>query len=129
MPPAARLRVANLPDNLNGAYVFRNGFPDAVRLFGGPGARSEIDVAFCSTLFRPDDGVRVDGSGGVYGIELLDPRARFVRANRLVREDFAGDGFEVRPEGSRRLRLDARPVLPGDFLCFYSSGGLRPFPR
>jgi protein O-mannosyl-transferase len=129
MRPAGRLRVANLPDNLNGAYVFRNGFPDAVRLFGGQGAGSEIRVAFLSTLIHPDDGVRVHGSGGVYGVDLLEPRARFVRANRLVREDYVAEGFEVRREEPRRLQLDARPVLPGDLLCFYSSGGLRLFPR
>jgi hypothetical protein len=129
MRPAGRLRVANLPDNLNGAYVFRNGFPDAVRLFGGPSAGSEVRVAFLSTLFHPDDSVRVDGSAGVYDVELPEPRARFVRANRLVREDFAGEGFEVHREGPKRLRFDARPVLPDDRLCFYSSGGLRLFPR
>ncbi len=129
MGPTGRLRVANLPDNLNGAYVFRNGFPDAVRLFGGPRAEPEVSVAFWSTLFHADDAVRVDGSGGVHGIELLEPRARFVRENRLLREDFAGKDFEVHLVDSRTLRLDARPVRPDDLLCFYSSGGLRPFPR
>lgn len=50
-PLPAGARLINLPDHLNGAYIFRNGFPEARRLRGEP----PLQLDLLQTFQTPDD--------------------------------------------------------------------------
>lgn len=66
------LMVLNLPDNLDGAYVYRGGLPDAVALFGKE-VRAPVACAVRHALGSPDDTVTVVRRGRVVDLRLEAP--------------------------------------------------------
>ncbi|MBN2383036.1 hypothetical protein JXQ70_09155 [bacterium] len=47
--------LANLPDNLRGAYIFRNGLDQALKLFSGPEAPVSVSILSWQTLLTQRD--------------------------------------------------------------------------
>jgi hypothetical protein len=78
LPMKSRILVLNLPDHLNGAYVFRNGFWPALRAAQWPGKVSVLSRQRIGSL---SDGIRIERleertSG--YELSLTGKRAAFL---------------------------------------------------
>jgi hypothetical protein len=111
------ITLVGLPDNLLGAYVFRNGLPEALALERGA---TEVTTLVYVQASSPDEPVRVDRVAGGLGLELTLQDLR-----SWVASVTPTDGLRVEgePEGTNRVRLVG--VLPPR-LYGYSAGHIRP---
>ncbi len=91
--------IATLPDNLNGAYVFRNGLPEAWRVFH-PGAPAPV-LLTTHYAFSADDPIDVAQRDGRTVIRLAHPRSRLA-----LRPDTPPPaGLEVAVSDERELMM------------------------
>jgi protein O-mannosyl-transferase len=75
--PAESLLVVNLPDKVQGAYVFRNGFQPALTIWGKCQVKG-VYVVSHNTMAHPSDAVHVTKIDAGYKIELTAPNTQFV---------------------------------------------------
>lgn len=127
---ADTLCILNIPDNIHGAYIYRNGLQEALRLFLPPDRFTGICICLYHNIFEENDAVTILNTPGSaeYAVKLSDQRTFFypvnifgrVKARCLLRE----------PEISNSLKNNsyAAIVLQGlkkeDKLLFYSKGTL-----
>lgn len=131
---ATPLIITNLPDNLNGAYVWRNGLLSALRLHGGKTAsNANIVVASWQNLVSPHDKAFVVKHQDYYSIQFDSgifflnaiPSAHFhkrysYRDSRLPRNDF----FEIVDLGPNSFGIRFFPQDPEPMVFCYSAGRL-----
>ncbi|HEX6624296.1 MAG TPA: hypothetical protein VF064_11325, partial [Pyrinomonadaceae bacterium] len=92
--------VLNLPDNLDGAHLFRNGLPEALRWFADGETGGDVRVLAWHGLRSPTGGAVLTSEGaGLFTLRLSDEGDVFGRVNEGVAH------VEVVERGARRLRL------------------------
>jgi hypothetical protein len=86
-PPQAGsgdLALLVVPDDLNGAFVYRNGLPEALALFGPPSA-PRVNVIGWAFLERADEPIAVDRiAPATYAVSLPSARGTLVPATGSV---------------------------------------------
>jgi hypothetical protein len=130
-PAADRLLILNLPDQLNGAYVYRNrtAITEALHLFRDAPQIGEIAVCAYNTLCDPRDATLVSGSAGSYAVRLENPRDYFrLDEHPRERSSWATDySLTAFTPGSFHLTL--KQLERKDRIVYYSAGKLVPVPR
>lgn len=125
-PAEPPLLLTNLPDNIGGAFVLRNGVEAALRLFAA--APPVVSALSVHTLIGPADAVAVTATAEAQAvrlsIELLEPRAYFfATATPPPASRLHGD-YTVPVQEPRRCTFVVRGVAPPFALRYYSGGEL-----
>ena len=108
-----------VPDNLRGAYVFRNGFAEAVALFSPPGRAGRAWALSTIELQHVSDGVEVRERDRIYELHPRGPTAPFMRTGSAP-----PDCVTLTSSASgAQLRLDDG-CTPAARLFVYCEGGL-----
>ncbi|MBA3240985.1 MAG: hypothetical protein H0T60_07130 [Acidobacteria bacterium] len=108
--------LLNAPDNLRGAYVYRNGLGRALLSFQHAKPISRAQVLAWHNLHTPLDQIELTGEAGTYTLRPLNTATKFERAGATP--DCARD-FSLSAE-ALRVRLEA---CAGTFDVFYFSEG------
>jgi hypothetical protein len=123
---ADRLFIINLPDNLNGAFIYRNGIRDAIRLFGSGDQFRDVIVVSYHNIYEKDEAIMVTRKGlDMYSVVLLNPQTYFMSAVIPIQRTFVTKNFEILDFRNNKYDLwlkdfDSR----SDKLLFYSAGRL-----
>jgi hypothetical protein len=70
--PSGNAVVLNIPDSIRGAYIFRNGLPEAMELFAPVNRATIRGPLVYQALNRPTDRVLLARGNGKYTLQLLD---------------------------------------------------------
>ncbi len=116
--------LLNAPDSLRGAYVFRNGLPQAVTGFIHSQKVREVTVFATHTLGSVQDEIEIEEEGSVPGkcsVRLLNDKTRFVEVR----------GGTVRNRGgaSRGFEFEWKELPQNTDVMYYSAGRVRRLPR
>ncbi|HYP53772.1 MAG TPA: hypothetical protein VEQ42_09555 [Pyrinomonadaceae bacterium] len=111
--------ILNAPDNLRGAYVFRNGFEQALRTFQDAKPFARVAVVAAHDTHSRDDAVEFEEEAGVLSVALLDAKASFGQAAAEV--PCAG----VVEASARVVRLRLEDCAAEFDLFYFSSGRMR----
>ena len=127
--PRDRVCVVNLPDNLRGAYVFRNGFQQAVHLMQEPEqAQLDVSVLALHAISSAEDTVSVSCTEGLCTMLLEPEGSTFKKAFRGDGDCFRIDERSMLSEGKLLFNLsDALRYEAADAL-FYSAGEFHKVP-
>ncbi|MDM7991869.1 MAG: hypothetical protein QUS11_00980 [Candidatus Fermentibacter sp.] len=101
--------ILNIPDNLNGAYVFRNGLNEAVRMAGGSG---RCEILSTHSISSVEDRIAVDADPGSVRLGI-PPGERFCAMGGIAMVEDTGETV-----------IDTG--LEEGKMLFYSDGSLRP---
>ena len=126
---ARRVVVLNLPDNLQGAYLFRNGLAEAVALEFPPNPARGVSLLSLHTVAGPMGRVAVAVMDRTIRLKLLDSRMEFLAAgNSGVGADPAS-GVTLAHLGRNEAEF-TRPAAPDPAtqILYYSAGRLHPVP-
>jgi hypothetical protein len=131
---ATPLIITNLPDNLNGAYVWRNGLLTALRLHGEKEARNgQVIVASWQNLASPQDKTFVERRQDCCSIQFdsgtffLNSRASDEANGRYSHRDPSlprNDFFEIIELGPNSFGIRFFPQDPEPMVFYYSAGRL-----
>ncbi|MEW6746867.1 MAG: hypothetical protein AB1486_29370 [Planctomycetota bacterium] len=115
--PADRLVVINVPDNIRGVHVFRNGFALGVLLWGKAHYK-RLNLVAQNSLSSTTDTTLVRGSNGTYRVRLPNPATSFVRFT---------DQKSITPAVVSEVRessfcISVGPLGPNDRVLYYSAG-------
>ena len=126
-----RLFIINLPDNIKGAYIYRNGIREAIHLFINPDKFKDIKVISYNTLYKKTDRVTVTKCPGTprrrqgmatYTVQLLNPKTFFMHAGVPVENIFKIDYSEMLNFKNNRYDLRFKDLNSNDKVLFYSAG-------
>lgn len=122
--PPGGIVLALLPDSVGGAYVFRNGFAEALRLRGDDEQRT-IDVVGTVTLYDGTEAVTVETRGNRFILSIEGRHVRFGAApiDASVNQKRTHRLAELEPQ---RLQFELIPPANAESLLIYSGGELRP---
>ena len=112
--------LLNAPDNLRGAYVFRNGLAQAVTGFIHSQKVREVTVLATHTLGSVADEVEVEGDGSATGrcsVRLANDKTSFV----VVRGNPGG--------ATRRFDFEWKELPLNTDVMYYSAGHVRRVPK
>jgi hypothetical protein len=109
---ADRLLIVSLPDNINGAYIFRNGLQDAIHLFIGQERFKSIAVISRCDIFSENDGVKIVRDALGYSVQLISSRG-------CLNEVLADYGSNITCRG---FSLDFKKLDIDDKVIFYAVG-------
>jgi len=119
---ANRLFIVNLPDNINGAYIYRNGIRNAICLFGNTNQFKNIIIISYNNIYKMDDTVMITKSSDMYTVRLLNPKASFVNANVPIENTFSTKYYEIVNFTNNGYNLRFKKFKSNDKLTFYSAG-------
>ncbi len=143
LQPAGTLFVLNLPDSmLEGPYIFRNGFPEALALQGVRGLDRRTSILTLSSPSGSMDGASVvEETPGVYAVGLFDREGVSWPGSD---EGLVTGAYEISPdpgpkrsellerlgarEHFRSYRIRLKTLDCDDGVVYYSRGRLRPAP-
>ena len=120
-----RMFLINIPDNLNGVYIYRNGLYAAGQLF----AESEIELlnnATFNNLINPSNALNINRIGDrEYWVKLLSPGTYFMNVHipfdqRLETQNFIISDVDFQTMQSFRIQIKDR-IQPGE-VGYYSGG-------
>lgn len=120
-----RMFLINIPDNLNGVYIYRNGLYAAGQLF----AESEIELlnnATFNNLINPSNALNINRIGDrEYWVKLLSPGTYFMNVHipfdqRLETQNFIISNVDFQTMQSFRIQIKDR-IQPGE-VGYYSGG-------
>lgn len=85
-----RIFIINLPDNLKGAYIYRNGIYPAIQLFSAhKDTIKELNVASFQNLLSPQNQTKVTELEPYnYQVQLLDPGIYFMNVSIPLEQTF-----------------------------------------
>ena len=125
-PAADRLWILNVPDDIRGAFVFRNGGDSARSLFCGEGGPADV-VPLLRHVIPLDGGTASAAREGSreYSLQVSDCGALPVASWRVTPE-FVEENFEVLEKDACVARFVFRESVigDGDRVAFYSGGRL-----
>jgi len=119
---ADRLYIVNLPDNINGAYIYRNGIIEAIHLFGNANQFKDIIVVSYNNIYEIDDAVKVTRTSNMYTVQLLNPKTSFISANVPIEKTFITEYYEIVNFTNNGYVLRFKKFRNCDKLTFYSAG-------
>ena len=129
-PAEPPLLLANLPDSIGGAFVFRNGIESALRLFDQ--TPRAVFVLTLHTLLDPDDEVVVTAAAPPAGptteltVQLTEPQDYFYSITPPPPGSRLAGQYEVEAVGRSRCVFHLRGVQSPYALRYYSGGELHP---
>jgi len=109
---ADRLFIITLPDNINGAYIFRNGAWEAIDIFVGRGRFKQIKLMSLCEISDEDNKIEIKSNADGYEVQLLNPKGCFKDLGTRYVDDIKCNSF--------RLRLG--DLTNNDKIIFYSAG-------
>jgi len=121
--PGDSLVVLNLPDNLRGAYVLRNGLHHGIRLRQGIDPSRVVGPLTVSSILDPGDTIHVARVGDLVRIELRGRGRRFLDANESGLALGRWAGVPTGGADSPRREIAGLESVP---MLWYSDGRLRP---
>jgi len=117
--------LINIPDNLNGVYIYRNGFYPGTQLF----CKSKINwinTATFNNLVSPYDSVSINRiSSNEYWVKLLSPGTFFMNVHlpfeeRLETKNFTISDVDYTTMQSFRIKIKER--IDPNQVAYYSNG-------
>jgi hypothetical protein len=128
---ADRLLIVNLPDHLNGAYIYRNriAITEALQLFDDRPRFREIGVCSYQSLAEPEDATRIAGSGGRYAVQLSHTDAYFRIDDHVRERSSLRKLYTITDLTPRSYHLSLGALSRSDRALYYSAGRLIPLPR
>lgn len=88
--------IMNLPDNFKSAYIYRNGFYPAIKLFCPFVKVDWLIIASFQNLFNSTDEVEVSSiTSHEYRVTILNPDSYFINVPALLEKKLEADGFEL----------------------------------
>jgi len=126
---ASRIFILNLPDNFNGAYVYRNGFYPAIQYFmpsikGGINP-NKVRIISRHNVFKENDEIALTKVGlGDYHFKLLNPEASFVGQRIPVGGVLSNTEYAISGIKNNEYRIMFKDLKPNDAKVFYSQGSL-----
>ena len=115
----ADVLILNAPDNLRGAYVFRNGFEQALRTFQDAKTFRGVGVAAVHDTHSRADAAELTQEAGVLRLRLLNP------ANTFAPAGTPPPCAQVLERAGGVLRLRLEPCAANFDVLFYSAGRMR----
>lgn len=125
-PAEPPLLLANLPDSIGGAFVFRNGLEAALQLFDE--TPRAVFALTRHTLLGPDDEVAVTVTADTLAVQLLDPRDYFFTITPPPPGSPFGE-YTVQTQERSRCALRRRQSESPPALRYYSRGQLHALDR
>lgn len=127
-----RLCIINLPDNIRGAYIYRNGIKEALYLFACPNDFADIEVVLYHNIFEKKDAVIIEklSEPDKYKVKLLDTKTLFYPINMFGRHrsNCVVDRPEIRNSLDNSFSIIKLKKLNEDEkLLFYSKGRMEQF--
>jgi hypothetical protein len=124
--PGERLIILNLPDNLNGAYLFHNNFDDVLQFLDGKSFDANVIVASYHTISSKRDMVTVTEQASQFSIHLSNPKAAFGTGHAPFDPGEEPDDIDILSSTSRSMSMMIEDVTSQDIIMYYSRGRLVP---
>jgi len=119
---ADRLVIINLPDNIKGAFIYRNGIREAIRLFGAADQFQHVTIVSHNTLYEKDDGVGIEKRGESYFVRLLNPKTYFMYEYIKINANLTDESFKLEKSTNSSYFLTLRSISCNDKIVYYSIG-------
>lgn len=104
--------ILNAPDNYAGAHLYRNGLPEALRMFQHAKTFRRADVLAWHSLRSPRDGALLTEEASVFTLRLADERATFERFNEPL------EFVEILERSPAQMRFRLRGAHAPDIFYF-----------
>jgi len=117
-----RLFIVNLPDNIKGAYIYRNGIREAIHLFVSPDKFKDIKVISYNNLYEKDDALTISRKLNMYTVQSLNPKSVFMNAGVPVESTFNTRDYEIVNFTPTKYDFKFKDFNKNDKLLFYSAG-------
>lgn len=111
--------VLNLPDNFEGAHLFRNGVPEALHAFQDEKRFGRVHVLAWHNLRSARDGAELTEDGGLYTLRLAGERTAFERFNEPP------EFVETVERADRLLRFRLRAARARTEIFYFGGGEIR----
>ncbi len=126
------LCIMNIPDNIRGAYIYRNGFREALYLFAPKVKFTDLCICLYHNVFAENDLITVMKTLGTntYNIKLSDKMAFFYPLNMFNRRRSAcivGDPKIINSLNNSYAIIVLKEFRKEDKLMFYSKGAMELF--
>ena len=124
---ANRTFIINIPDDINGACIFR-GAPDiAIRLFNLVRVNDRI-LIFLNYIYKKDDAVKVTKKGDLFSVRLLNPKASFFNWGVNIESTYATEYYEISNFTGASFDLKFKDFdKDKDRVIYYSRGRMEAF--
>jgi hypothetical protein len=114
----------NLPDNIRGAYIFRNGFAEAVDILSGRGRFTKVIPIARYALARPEDTVLITRRDHVFEVKASNADTHFIIRGMGDRTTLRKEDFEIVEFTDRAYVVKLSDFGASDRLALYSSSRL-----
>lgn len=111
---ARDIYVLNLPDNIGGAYIFRNGLNEAAELLGSSERFRKVLPVFWQEMQHPSDTVVTVEDGGGYLVEASSPRSRLRNKSVSAEGTLTSETFDITDAGPRSYRVAFKEMAGDD---------------
>jgi len=113
-----RLFIINLPDNLNGAYIYRHGMNPALLLFDDTAQLEHLRIISHNSIYKVDDRLEITRRKGsnIYSVQLSNPKAYFIKHR------FTSNYVEIQNFKRKNYDLTFKDLNAEDKIVFYSAG-------
>lgn len=111
---ARDIYVLNLPDNIGGAYVFRNGLNEAAALLGYAERFRRARPVFWQEMQHRSDTVGVVEDGGRYLVEVSSPRSRLRNKSVSAEGKLSSETFDIMDAGPHSYRVVFKDLADAD---------------
>jgi len=126
-PAGSRVFLLNQPDNIRGAYVFRNGLNEAARVLRLVRGGTEFIPVYYMEMEQVDDTVCVEEAGSVYRVSLSNPAGR-MRNRALSADGTLHTGqFHLLSLGPDSYEVRFREAEERDVIAVYGGAGLKTY--
>jgi hypothetical protein len=122
------LFVINVPDQFNGAYIYRNGLYQATQLFCEDKQIQYLPIVLFHHLIDPDDEVEVIALGSnQYHVKLVQSKAYFYHVGIATEQRLETPNFNILEfdwETRQSFTVEVKPPSFQDQVVYYSGGHL-----
>ncbi|MEQ8189719.1 MAG: hypothetical protein ABRQ39_17250 [Candidatus Eremiobacterota bacterium] len=121
-----RLFMANLPDNFNGAYIYRNGFHHAIKLFRSELKSYKINIILFNAMYDINEEILIESLEKPYTcrVILTGKKSYFMNCNVPIEETFSNKYYDVPEFKDKSYILKFKKFTSDDRLVIYSAGRL-----
>jgi hypothetical protein len=121
-----RLFITGLPDNFNGAYIYRNGFHNAIKLFKSELKIDNINIVLFNTTYNIKEETLIEPlqEPHSYKISLTGKKSYFMNSNIPLEETFSNQYYDVLDFKDNSYILKFKEFTSNDKLAAYSTGKL-----
>jgi len=126
------LCIMNIPDDIQGAYIYRNGINHAFYLFAPPGMFNDMCICLYHNIIKEDDVVdivKIPDSNG-YDVKLLRKGTFFYPVNMFNKtraKCIVGNARIANSLNNSNVFFVLKELKKGDRLIFYSQGAMKQY--